>query len=342
MRTLRFALMGFGNVGKAYAKILIDKHEEIKALYDCDVQITVITTNTRGNIYEPDGIDLQAILDDLEETGRFATERCTEMSGMELLEKAEYDCVVELSPLNIKTGQPATDYIRTAMNRGKHAITANKGPIAWHYRELKDLADSKGLGFYHETVVMDGTPIFNMAEHTLKMTKITKVEGILNTTTNFILDEMAKGVPMDEIMERGRAMGFVEADPAMDIEGYDAAAKVTALLNVLMDANITPDMVQRKGIEDISYEDVRDAAARGKVIKLLCNGCYDADGKVIATVAPAEVDITDMYASISGTTSVVSITTDMMKTVSIIEHDPEIEQTAYGVYGDMLRVIERG
>lgn len=203
------------------------------------------------------------------------------------------------------------------------------------------MADANNLGFYHETVVMDGTPVFNMAEHTLKMAKITKVEGILNTTTNFILDEMAKGIPMDEIMSRGRAMGFVEADPAMDIEGYDAAAKITALLNVLMDAGITPDQVQRQGIQDISYDDVRDAAARGKVIKLICQGFYDEEGRVVATVAPEEVDITHMYASISGTTSVVSITTDMMKKISVIEHDPEIEQTAYGVYGDMLRVIEK-
>lgn len=203
MRTIRFALMGFGNVGKAFAKLLISKHEEIRSLYDCDVIITAVTTNSKGNIYKPEGIDLQQILDDLESAGRFSPARCTEKSSMEILETGEYDCVVELSPLNIHTGQPATDYIRTAMERGRHAITANKGPIAWHYRELKELAEARGIGFYHETVVMDGTPVFNLAEHTLKMTRITRVEGILNTTTNYILEEMAKGIAMDEIMARG-------------------------------------------------------------------------------------------------------------------------------------------
>ena len=228
-----------------------------------------------------------------------------------------------------------------AIGRGKHAITANKGPVAWYFRELKYLAEEKNVGFYYETVVMDGTPVFNLVEHTLKMAKVTEVKGILNSTTNFILEEMAKDCDMDDIMERGRAKGFIEADPAMDIEGYDAAGKVTALLNVLMDAGITPDQVKRKGIEDITLDDMRNAEERGKVIKLLCKGSLDEDGNVIAEVAPQEIPMTDMLASVNSTTSIVSITTDLMKTVSIVEHEPEIEQTAYGVFGDMLRVLER-
>ena len=134
-------------------------------------------------------------------------------------------------------------------------------------------------------------------------------------------------------------MGFIEADPAMDIEGYDAAAKITALLNVLMEADITPDMVDRKGIEDITVEDIKAADKRGNVIKLLCKGVRDEKGNVKASVKPEEVPKNHMLASIDSTTSVVSITTDLMKTVSIIEHEPEIEQTAYGVFGDLLRVL---
>jgi len=109
---------------------------------------------------------------------------------------------------------------------------------------------------------------------------------------------------------------------------------------VLMDAGITPDMVDRKGIEDITAADIEAAAARGKVIKLLCRGVRLEDGSVKASVQPTEVDRTDMLASVNSTTSVVSITTNLMKKVSIVEHEPEIEQTAYGVFGDMLRVLE--
>lgn len=342
MRTLKFAFMGFGNVGQMVSRLLIDRHDDFVEKYGCDIKVTAIATNTKGNMVDPEGIDLEGILKDITLTGRFSEDRCTDLTAMEILQKVDYDCAVEMSPLNIFTGQPATDYMKTAISRGKHAITANKGPIAWHFRELKKLAMDKNVGFFYETVVMDGTPVFNMAEHTLKMTRVRKVEGILNTTTNFILEEMAKGVAMDEILAEGRARGFVEADPAMDIEGYDAAAKITALLNVLMDADITPDKVQRKGIEDITYDDIESAKARGKMIKLVCKGELDDDGNVIATVAPEEVEQTGLYASITGTTSVVSITTDMMGKLSIVEHDPEIEQTAYGVFGDIIRVIEFG
>ena len=155
-----------------------------------------------------------------------------------------------------------------------------------------------------------------------------------------LLEELALGADYDDIMERGRSLGFIEADPAMDIEGYDAAAKITALLNVLMDARITPDQVKRKGIEDITVNDIKDAASRGKVIKLLCRGVRRDDGSVEATVGPAEVSKDDILAGINSTTSIVSITTDLMKKVSIIEHEPEIEQTAYGVFGDLLRVLD--
>ena len=186
---------------------------------------------------------------------------------------------------------------------------------------------------------MDGTPVFNLAEKTLKLARVTEVSGILNSTTNFILEEMAKGAEYDDIMARGRSRGFIEADPAMDIEGYDAAAKITALLNVLMDAHMTPDMVERKGIEDITIEDIRKAEERGNVIKLLCSGQRDEDGRVRARVGPEEIPKGHLLASIDSTTSAVSITTDLMKKITIVEHEPEIEQTAYGIFGDLLRIL---
>ena len=338
--TKKLALLGFGNAGQAFAKMLLQKHEDIKKLYGYDVIVTAIATNSKGNLVDANGIDLKEALDDLEKCGKFCNQnQLTHMSTMDIVKEADYDVLVEMTPLNIFTGQPAIEHIETAFSRKKDAITANKGPIAWKFKELRNMATDKGVKFFYETTVMDGTPVFNFAEKTLQMAKVTEVSGILNSTTNFILEELAAGAEYDDIMARGREMGFIEADPAMDIEGYDAAAKITALLNVLMDANITPDMVDRKGIEDITVEDIKAAESRGNVIKLLCKGTRDADGSVKASVKPEEVPKGDMLASIDSTTSVVSITTDLMKTVSVVEHQPEIEQTAYGVFGDVLRVL---
>lgn len=336
----KLALLGFGNAGQAFAKMLLQKHEDIKQLYGYDVIVTAIATNSKGNLADASGIDLKEALDDLENCGKFCNEaQLTKMSTIEIVKEADYDVLVEMTPLNIFTGQPAIEHIETAFDRRKDAITANKGPIAWKFKSLRDRAKEQGVKFFFETTVMDGTPVFNFAEKTLQMAKVTEVSGILNSTTNFILEELAAGAQYDDIMARGREMGFIEADPAMDIEGYDAAAKITALLNVLMDADITPDLVDRKGIEDITVEDIKAAADRGNVIKLLCKGTRDEEGNVKASVKPEEVSKGDMLASIDSTTSVVSITTDLMKTVSVVEHQPEIEQTAYGVFGDVLRVL---
>jgi len=338
MKTCNLAILGYGSTGRAFGKLLTEKVLEIKEKYDTDVKVTAIATKTKGTLICEAGIDLVKIEKELEETGKFADG--VTMSAIEVAESSEYDVLIELTPLEIFSGQPATSHIKAALSRGKHAISANKGPIAWAFRELRDLAEKNKCLFFYETTVMDGAPIFNLASETLKMCKVTEICGILNSTTNFILEEMAKGLPMDDIMEEGKRRGFVEADPTLDTEGWDSAAKVTALLNVLMDAGITPKDINRKGIEDITPEMIESAKKRGKVIKLLCGGKIE-NGQATGYVRPEEVSGSDLLAGITGTTSIVKITTDLMGSVSIVEHDPEIEQTAYGVFSDTLRVLEK-
>lgn len=337
---VKLALLGFGNAGRAFAKLLLKKEKEIREIYGKIIKVTAISTNSRGCLIDDSGIDLSRAISDVEAFGKFADEDClTNFDAMDVAEKADYDVLVEMTPLNIFTGQPAISHIEAAFNRKKDVITANKGPVAWKFAELRDRAASLGCKFFYETTVMDGTPVFNFVEKTLPMAQVTRVEGILNSTTNFILEEMAKGEEYESILKRGQEMGFIEADPAMDIEGYDAAAKITALLNVLMDADIKPDMVDRKGIEDISADDIKEAENRGNVIKLICRGQREADGRIKASVKPEEISQKELFASIDSTTSVVSITTDLMKTVMVVEHEPEIEQTAYGIFGDLIRTI---
>lgn len=340
MKTLRLGLLGFGNAGRAFAKILEDKRQDIIESTDCNIIVTGITTGSRGSLYNVDGIDLKAAWSQLEENGHFleTSNDYRQITSMELVETGEYDVIVEMTPLDIFTGQPAADHLRKAMERGKHAITANKGPIAWYYKDLKKLAEKKNVQFYFETTVMDGTPIFNLKDETLKFCKVTEVSGILNTTTNYVLEELAKGKAYDDVIAEGKKIGFVEADPSMDIEGWDAAAKITALLNVLMDAGITPKDVDRIGIEKITIEDIQKASQKGKVIKLLCNGTLK-NGEVVASVKPTLVEQGSLMSVIDGTSSVVQITTDLMGKLTIIEHDPDLVQTGYGIFSDVLRIV---
>lgn len=340
-KILKIAMLGFGNAGQAFAKILLDKHEEIINRYDCDVQVVAIATKSKGSLVNENGIDLKNACLDIEDKQHFNEEKedYSKLNSIEIAKLVEYDVLIELTPLQIFTGQPAIEHITTALNRKKHVITANKGPIAWAYETLKELAKKQGVLFYYETTVMDGTPIFNLVDETLQFCKVTEINGILNTTTNFVLEELANGKPYDAIIKEGKDRGFVEADPSMDIKGWDAAAKTAALLNVLMRANITPSDIKRKGIEDITYEQIKEAKSRGNIIKLLCHGSIK-NGQVVGTVEPKEIKIGTLLSSITGTSSVVSITTDLMGTISIVEHDPEIEQTGYGVFSDLVRVLK--
>ncbi len=341
MKELRLLMLGFGNAGRAFARRLVEKQQEITDYYGYDIKVVAIVTGSRGSLLNPDGLDLSGAIKEIEEFGHFNMARgdYSRITSIEAAASVDYDVLMELTPLDIFSGQPAIDHIKTALDKGRHVITANKGPLAWAYKELNKKAKDKGACFLYETTVMDGAPVFNMVRDTLPLCRVTGIKGILNSTTNYILEEMEKGGKYEDILAEGRRRGFVEADPSMDIEGWDAAAKTAVLLNTLMGANITPLDIDREGIEDISREQIEEAAKRGNVIKLICHGSIK-DGKVIGRVRPEEIGKDHIYSNISGTSSLVTITTDLMGAVSIVEHEPEIEQTAYGVFGDLIRVIK--
>ena len=337
MKTIKIALLGYGDAGRAFARLLMEKkNKAIEECFDTEVLITSISTKTKGAITDPAGIDIEKENESIDKTGKFS--KYTDMSALEIAAEADYDILFELTPLDIFSGRPAIDHIETALIRGKHVVSANKGPIAWDHKRLTELAIDKGCKFFYETTVMDGTPVFNLMDYTMRMCKVTGIKGVLNSTTNFILEEMSKGIEYGDIIAEGKKRGFVETDPSLDVEGWDSAAKLTALMNVLMDAGINPNDIDRKGIEDITPDMIRQASENDKVIRLMCY-TENKGGVLTGHVKPMEIDRTELYATVTGTTSVVSITTDLMGTVTVVEHDPEIEQTAYGIFSDLLRVL---
>ena len=332
MKQFRIALIGYGNVGKAFAEMLLRKKGDIIAEFGIEPVVTAICTGTRGGVIRPEGIDTRSLKDDM-----FSKE----LDAFKVIGSGEYDVMIELTPINIMTGMPATDHIRSALGLGKHVITANKGPIAWHYRELRDLAREKNVQFRYEPTVMDGAPVYNMVQETLMGCRVTEIKGILNATTNFILTSMEKGMSFDDAVAEGRRQGFVEADASMDIDGWDASAKLTALMNVLMDVEITPMDIRRTGISGVTADDIRKAEAEGKKIKLLCHGMME-DGKPVGIVEPTLVDKYDLAAIMDATMSYVTVNTDLTGEMTMVEHafEPEIDHTAYGVLSDLLRILK--
>ena len=340
MKPFRIALLGFGVAGQAFSRILLEKKDEIARDTGYEVLVTAISTGHHGCVVDPDGIDLGIALDEYVSTGHFDPARpdFSTWTSIDVVEQAAYDAVLEMTPINIHTGQPAIDHLQIAMNRGKHAITANKGPLAYAYKELKDLAAEKGVRFLYETTVMAGTPLFDMADDCLTYCTISKVQGILNATTNYVLEEMGKGVPWDTILENGRKGGFMEADASNDLEGWDATVKLTTLLNVLMDAGITPVDVDRTGIMGVSPADIAAAAERGNKIKLICEGELTENGIVTALVKPMEIPADDAMAG-SDVVTAVKLYTDFLGPMTVTQYGIEPPITGYGLFIDLVRIL---
>lgn len=186
---------------------------------------------------------------------------------------------------------------------------------------------------------MGGTPVFGIARENMKMCEITEIKGILNSTTNFVLQGIEQGKDLKEILAEKKMKGLLETNIKNDLEGNEAAAKLVALTNAMMGAEITPDDIKITGIDKITKTNIDEAASRGNVIKMMCRACKKDDA-VTVTVSPEEVSKTDVFATVEGTSTAISITSDLMGTMTIIEESPQIEQSGYGVFADLLTIIK--
>jgi homoserine dehydrogenase len=255
MPSYNLAIVGMGNVARALLRLLISKETDLRRRYDIRWRLTGVATRRTGWIADPDGLNPLAVLHghSLMQHGNTAQPR----NLREWLEKTRADVFFEATSLNVKTGQPATEHLRMALDLGMHAITANKGPIVHAYHELTALAKEKNRQFLYESTVMDGVPVFSMFPNGLPATELRGFSGVLNSTTNVVLTEIEKGRSMDEAVKRAQAMGIAETDPTADLGGWDAAVKVVALAIVLMGANVRLEHVQRTGIRELSEEKIR-------------------------------------------------------------------------------------
>ena len=332
---MKLLLLGFGNVGCRFVEILADRDSH-PGLADLDVSIVGITTGSRGAAVDPGGLDPRRVLARIAGSGRFDTELASE----EALRTLDYDVAVEMTPLDIPgRGGAAIAHVRAALERGKDVVSCNKGPLAWAWRPLRDLAREKGSAFLYETTVMDGTPVFNLVQRCLQGNTLLKIEGILNSTTNFVLGEMERGTSLEAAVAEAQRLGVAEADPANDLEGWDAAVKVSALANVLLDADLPPERVERESLLDVPPERVREAVARGNRLKLVCEAVREGNN-VIGRVRVRELPLADPFALVEGFSSILRFTTDISGKIVLTEEEPDLSTTAYGVISDLFRLRE--
>jgi homoserine dehydrogenase len=221
-----------------------------------------------------------------------------------------------------------------------HVATANKGPIAHAFADLRDEAARAGLGFRFESAVMDGAPVFNLWRPCLPAVKVLGFTGVLNSTSKVVIETMERGGSFEDGLAAARALGITEADGAYDVEGWDSAAKTAALANVLMDARVTPQQVSTRGITRLTPERVQEMARQGKTVRLISRGRRNKAG-VSLRVRAEVLDRCDILAATPGTSNLILFHTDLMGTFGTISIEPGVEETAYGVFSDLVS-LSRG
>jgi len=336
---LRLAFLGFGNVGRALARLLDSKRAALETDYGMRIRVVGIGTGRHGAILRPEGIStLQAI--EAVEAGQALTRLGTSnpADSSAFLQALEADALLESIPVNYQTGQPALGYIETMLQRRIHVISANKGPVVHGYHRLIELARRRGVRYLFESAVMDGAPIFSLWREALPAAELVSFRGILNSTTNLILTQMEQGLSYDQALAHAQSVGVAETDPSGDILGWDAAVKVAALVTVLMDTRLTPDRVARRGIDGLSLADIQAALGKEKRWKLICSAERTAGG-IAARVQPELIDPTDPLYTVMGTSSAVTFVTDVLPRLTITEGNPGPLTTAYGMLADLLRAV---
>lgn len=338
MKTVRLMIVGFGNVGQGMLQIMRDEASTFEDHFGVRFTIVAVNDMRLGSLYEPDGLPVQGLLDaaaagDLSKVP--ASQRSWTVERM--LAEAQADTLVEASFTDLQTGEPALTYIRRALMSGKHVVTTNKGPIALHFHDLHSLAQENKVRIGFEGTVMSGTPSLALGMKLLSAAGIQRIQGIFNGTTNFILSRMEAGCSYAEALAEAQALGYAEADPTGDVEGFDAAGKVVILSNLVLGASLNMASVDRTGITQLTPQDLQAAKLEGKRWKLIGTIEYIGD-QIQASVQPMPLPVDHPLANVGGATNAITYTTRLLGDVTLIGAGAGRLETGYALINDLLAI----
>jgi len=341
----RLAFVGFGKVAQGLTELLVRKHDQLKRDYGFDYRIVAVADTVKGSVMNKRGLDAERLLSLARTEGsvRAYPRGSKGLSSIETIKKADANVLVETTWTNLSDGEPGLTHIKTALTEGLHVVTTNKGPFALAYHELVALAERRRRQLKFEGTVLSGTPAISLATETLAGSTINSIRGILNGTTNYILGEMEGGRTYEEALRAAQERGYAEEDPSGDVEGWDAAAKITILANAAMDGKLKLADVHREGIVGITASDVRDAVSAGKRIKLVAAACVE-NGKVTAQVTRERLPETDPLSRIPGVMNAVIISTDVQPDIVVVGPGAGADSAGYALLSDLLaidRVLNR-
>ncbi|HEX9038928.1 MAG TPA: hypothetical protein VF808_18240 [Ktedonobacterales bacterium] len=336
---MRIALLGCGAVGARLIKLLAAKDDALRREHGLALTISGAYTRRAGGWIAPAGLTPAALAASgwPQDATIPSGARVFTGDSVAFARDCPADLLVEITTLNPADGQPALDHVRAALAAGKHVATANKGPIAHALRELRALAAAHGVGLRFESTLLDGTPIINMREFCLPVTEVISFRGLLNSTSNYVLSLMAGGKSLEEAVAEAQRAGVAEANPANDLDGWDASVKATVIANALMGADIRPADVRRVGLGAEAMRQANAALKPGQALKQVVDGRREGD-TVVAEVSLQALAPGDTLGTLSGMETGVRLLTDTMRELTIIEGDGDSTQTAMGILSDIVNI----
>lgn len=331
---MRIIIVGFGNLGRGICKAFVEKADFLRKVHGL-VPKVVAVADEFGAAVDENGLDLPQLLKTAESCKTVARYRGGRRGKLvlDLIDEVSADLVFELTPTNIKNGEPGLTHIRRAMQAGKHVITSNKGPLVVAFKELDSLARKQGVEFRYSASVGGAVPVIGLAKKLLSANEISEIRGVLNGTTNYILTRMsAEGVPQEIIIREAQELGLAEKDPTLDIDGIDTACKITILANAVLGMNAKLSDVKVVGIRRITPEATRLAQEAGQMIKLV--GIARRD---LLEVAPKLVPLGHPLA-VGGTLNAVTFKLDLAREISITGFGAGPRETSSSLLGDLIDI----
>ncbi|MDO5845200.1 MAG: homoserine dehydrogenase [Methanocorpusculum sp.] len=322
---MRIALIGLGSVGKGVGHVLKnDKRFTITAAAD-----------SKSGVVNDKGLNIEELLAKKKTTGVCGSH---EWNAMKIASEADYDVLVEVTPTNAITGEPALSVIKAALSRGKHVVTSNKGPISVAYKELQKLADENHAELRFEGTVAGAVPIINGIKHGLGGNKIKSVSGVLNGTCNYILTRMEEeGLTYSQALAEARDLGYAEKDPTYDVNGTDSAIKLVILANTVLGMNAKLSDVKMVGIDGLTADALLMAETTGQSIRLIAS--IDVEKNELE-VSPRLISELDSLV-VEGTLNAVTVDTEYAGEITFIGRGAGSVETASAILSDLLSVYEK-
>ena len=333
MKQYRICFLGFGNVGRALARLLVAKSTELRESYGIEWKITGVASRRMGWRSSDEGFEVSNML-----SGKDYVYTTSDNVG-DWLAATQPDVVFETISLNPENGQPAIDYLKASLQAGAHAISANKAPVVYAFEELNSLAAAKNRRYLFESAVLDSAPVFSLFREALPVAKLRGFSGVFNSTSNVIIETMEAGRSFDEGVKAAQELGVAETDPTNDIEGWDAIMKVCAIANVILKIPLRPNDVRREGIRGLEPATLQLARIEGKPYKLVARVKVNEDGSISALVRPEQVAVSEPLGSVRGTSLAIHFELDMIPGLTIISHRPNLQSTAYGLLADCVNAL---